>query len=61
MAITFNAAPSYFWLDTWVLANIIEIATQDFCNRFVDYKIDPARRLYDQMVMDARSIRANIA
>ena len=61
MAITFNAAPSYFWLDTWVLANIIEIATQDFCNRFVDYKIDPARRLYDQMVMAARSIRANIA
>lgn len=61
MPITFSAAPSYFWLNSWVLANIIELATQRFCDRFVDYRIDPGHRLYDQMTQAARSIRANIA
>lgn len=61
MAIKFTSAPSYFWLNAWVLANIIELATQRFCDRFVDYKIDPGHRLYDQMTQAARSIRANIA
>lgn len=61
MGISFNAAPSYFWLNTWVLANIIELATQRFCDRFIDYRIDPCHRLYDQMTQAARSIRANIA
>lgn len=61
MAINFSSAPSYFWLNTWVLANVIELATQRFCDRFVDYKLDPGHRLYDQMTQAARSIRANIA
>lgn len=61
MPIKFTAAPSYFWLNTWVLANIIELATQRFCDRFVDFHIDPGHRLYDQMTQAARSIRANIA
>lgn len=61
MAISFSSAPSYFWLNTWVLANIIELSTQRFCDRYVDYKIDPGHRLYDQMTQAARSIRANIA
>lgn len=61
MAINFTSAPSYLWLNTWVLANIIEIATQSFCDRFVDFRIDPGHRLYDQMTQAARSIRANIA
>lgn len=61
MPIKFSSAPSYFWLNAWVLANIIELATQRFCDRFVDYKIDPGHRLYDQMTQAARSIRANIA
>ncbi len=61
MALKFSSAPSYFWLNSWVLANIIELATQRFCDRFVDYKIDPGHRLYDQMTQAARSIRANIA
>ena len=61
MRIKFSAAPSYFWLNSWVLANIIELATQRFCDRYVDYKLDPGHRLYDQMTQAARSIRANIA
>lgn len=61
MGLSFSSAPSYFWLNSWVLANIIELATQSFCNRFVDFKIDPGHRLYDQKTQAARSIRANIA
>lgn len=41
--------------------NVIQLATQDFCERFVDYRMDPGRRLYDQMVMAARCGVANIA
>lgn len=43
------------------MANIIQLATQEFCDKFVDYRIDPGRRLYDQMVMAARCGVANIA
>ena len=59
--IKFTSAPSYFWLNAWVLANIIELSTQRFCDKYVDCKIDPGHRLYDQMTQAARSIRANIA
>ena len=61
MAISFSSAPSYFCLNAWVLANIIELATQRFCDKYVAYDIDPGHRLYDQMTQAARSIRANIA
>lgn len=61
MTITFQKAPSYFWLNSWILANIIELATQRFCDCFIDFRIDPGHRLYDQMTQAARSIRANIA
>lgn len=61
MSVTIRYSQSYFWLDSWILANIIELGTQSFCNRFVDYRIDPGRRLYDQMVMASRSVVANIA
>lgn len=40
---------------------MIQLATQDFCERFLDYRIDPCRRLYEQMTMAARSGVANIA
>ena len=59
--IKFNSAASYFWLNAWVLANIIDLATQHFCDKYVDYRIDPGHRLYDQMTQAARSIRAYIA
>ena len=52
---------SYFWLDTWVLANVIQLATQDFCRRYLDRKNDPCGRQYDQMTQAARSAPANIA
>lgn len=61
MGVNIQFSQAYFWLNSWVMANILQLATQDFCDRFVDYRIDPGRRLYDQMVMAARSGVANIA
>lgn len=51
----------YYWLDTWVMANIIQIATQEFCGRFLNHSNDPGGRQYDQMTQAARSAPANIA
>lgn len=51
----------YYWLDTWVLANVIQLATQDFCMHYLNRKNDPCGRQYDQMTQAARSVPANIA
>ena len=51
----------YFWLDTWVLANVIQLATQDFCMRYLNRNNDPCGRQFDQMTQAARSTPANIA
>ena len=51
----------YFWLDTWVLANVIQLATQDFCIRYLNHTNDPCGRQFDQMTQAARSAPANIA
>ncbi len=61
MGVNIQFSQSYYWLNSWVLANIIQLGTQSFCDRFVDYRLDPGRRLYDQMVMAARCGVANIA
>lgn len=61
MGVDIRFSQSYHWLNSWILANIIQLGTQDFCDRFVDYRMDPGRRLYDQMVMAARCGVANIA
>ena len=39
----------YYWLDTWVMANVIQLATQDFCSRFLNRTNDPCGRQYDQI------------
>lgn len=46
---------------SWRLANVLQLATQRFCLRFMDYKVDPCGRLRDQMEMAARAVPANIA
>lgn len=51
----------FYWLDTWVMANVIQLATQEFCTRFLNHNNDPCGRQYDQMTMAARSAPANIA
>ncbi len=61
MGVEISFSQTYYWLDSWILANIIQLATQEFCDRYIDHQIDPGRRLYDQMVMAARCGVANIA
>ena len=51
----------YYWLDTWVLANVIQLATQNFCMHYLNRTNDPCGRQYDQMTQAARSVPANIA
>ena len=53
--------PGYYWLDTWVLANFIQLTTQDFCLRYLNRTKDPCGRQFDQMTQAARSAPANIA
>ena len=52
---------SYYWLNTWVMANVIQLATQDFCKKYLNLKNDPCGRQFDQMTQAARSGTANIA
>lgn len=61
MGVNIRFSQSYHWLNSWILANVIQLATQDFCERFIGFRMDPGRRLYDQMVMAARCGVANIA
>ena len=58
---TFSSGGGYQWLDAWILANVIQLATQKFCLRFLKPRIDPCGRLFDQMTQAARSGVANIA
>ncbi len=61
MGVEISFSQTYYWMDSWILANILQLATQEFCDRYIDYRMDPGRRLYDQMVMAARCGVANIA
>ena len=61
MGVKIHFSQAYFWLDSWILANIIQLGTQDFCEKFIDFQIDPCRRLYDQMVLASRCGVGNIA
>ena len=51
----------YYWLDTWIMANVVQLATQEFCRKFLNLHNDPCGRQYDQMTQAARSVTANIA
>jgi four helix bundle suffix protein len=57
----FGGTGGYFWLDSWILANIVQLGTQKFCAMFLDRKNDPCGRQYDQMTQAARSGCANNA
>lgn len=57
----FGGTGGYFWLDSWILANIIQLGTQRFCRLFLNRTNDPCGRQYDQMTQAARSGCANNA
>jgi hypothetical protein len=57
---TLNTTAGYRRLDSWVMANIIQLGTDIFCEKFLSRKMDPTGRQYDQMTQAARSGKANI-
>jgi restriction system protein len=57
----FGATGGYFWMDSWILANIVQLGTQQFCKQFLNRRNDPCGRQYDQMTQAARSGCANNA
>lgn len=57
----FGGTVGYFRLDSWILANIVQLGTQRFCRQFLNRTNDPCGRQYDQMTQAARSGCANIA
>lgn len=57
----FGGTGGYFRLDSWILANIVQLGTQRFCKRFLNRTNDPSGRQYDQMTQAARSGCANNA
>lgn len=59
--IRFGSVKGYYFLDAWIMANIIQLGTYRFCSRFLDKTKDPCGRMFDQMTMAARSCSANIA
>ncbi|MBQ7690278.1 MAG: four helix bundle protein [Muribaculaceae bacterium] len=61
MPIEIKSIKGYYYLDAWVMSHIIHQATISFCRRYLNKDNDPGGRLYDQMVMAARSASANIA
>lgn len=61
MPVKIASTSGYLWLDSWIMANIIQLSTQSFCRRFLNRSNDPCGRQYDQMTQAARSVQANIA
>jgi len=57
----FGGTGGYFWLDSWILANIVQLGTQKFCGAFLNRSNDPCGRQFDQMTQAARSGCANNA
>ena len=57
----FGGTGGYFWLDSWILGNIVQLGTQCFCARFLNRTNDPCGRQHDQMAQAARSGCANNA
>ena len=50
----FGTTNAYMALDAWVLANVVQLATDSFCRRFLTPAVDPCGRQFDQMTQAAR-------
>ena len=58
---TFGGTVGFMRLDSWIMANIVQLGTQRFCRTFLNRKNDPCGRQFDQMTQAARSGCANNA
>ncbi len=61
MGIIIDGNSGYLHLDSWIMSNIIQLATRSFCRRFLTRSYDPDGRQFGQMTQAARSGQANIA
>lgn len=57
----FGKGDGYRWMDAYILAWIVELATDTFCGQFLDYKNDPQGKTSGQMNHAARSGCRNFA
>ncbi len=57
----FRKSAGYRYLDAFVLANVVELGTGHFCDRFLELRNDPGGRTYAQMTHAARSGCRNFA
>ena len=57
----FRKSAGYRFLDAFVLANVVELGTGHFCERFLDLRNDTGGRAYAQMTHAARSGCRNFA
>jgi hypothetical protein len=57
----FRKSAGYRYLDAFVLANVVELGTGHFCERFLTLRNDPGGRTYSQMTHAARSGCRNFA
>jgi four helix bundle suffix protein len=57
----FGGTGGYFWLDSWILGNVVQLETQSFCALFLNRTNDPCGRQHDQMTQAARSGCSNNA
>ena len=57
----FRKSAGYRYLDAFVLANVVELGTGHFCERFLTLRNDPGCRTYAQMTHAARSGCRNFA
>jgi len=55
----FGGYGGYWWLDSFVMAEIVYLATRRFCRSFLNRNNDPCGRQYDQMTQATRSGCAN--
>lgn len=39
-------------MDFWLLSYILQLGTMEFCQRFLDVKVDPKGRWFDQMTQE---------
>jgi len=57
----FRKSAGYRFLDAFVLANVVELGTGHFCERFLNLQNDPGGRTCGQMTHAARSGCRNFA
>jgi len=57
----FGKPSGYRWMDVYILANIVELGTDRFCDDFLNFKNDPGGRTFGQMNHAARSGCRNLA